>query len=91
MHTSTKQSTGTGQAPRVMADTARSAPPRATAPSEVTPQGADVDGADDEAVARIVAAGPAGTLAVAGTAIGLVLAIWFAFYFLVFLPRGPVG
>jgi hypothetical protein len=64
---------------------------RATAPSEVTPEGADLQGVDDDAVARIVAAGPAGTLAVAGTAIGIVLAIWFAFYFLVFLPRGPVG
>jgi hypothetical protein len=44
---------------------------------------------DDEAE-RIVAAGPHGAIAVAGVATLIVMAIWFGFYFLVFLPRGVV-
>jgi hypothetical protein len=44
----------------------------------------------DEEVERVVAAGPHGAVAVAGVATLIVLAIWFAFYFLVFLPRGVV-
>ncbi|CAH2916800.1 MAG: FIG00453226: hypothetical protein [uncultured Paraburkholderia sp.] len=38
----------------------------------------------------MVAAGPHGAVAVAGVATLIVMAIWFAFYFLVFLPRGVV-
>lgn len=38
----------------------------------------------------IVRSGPHGAIAVAGVATGIVIALWFAFYFLVFLPRGPV-
>ena len=43
---------------------------------------------DDEAVDRIVREGPSGTWAVAGVATFIVVAIWFLFYFLVYLPRG---
>jgi hypothetical protein len=42
---------------------------------------------NQEAVDKIVSQGPGGALAVAGTAVLLVLAIWFAFYFFVFVPR----
>ena len=35
--------------------------------------------------------GPAGALAVAAIAVGLLFAGWLAFYFLLFLPRGAVG
>lgn len=35
----------------------------------------------------IVSRGPGGALALAGTATAIVLLIWFAFYFFVFLPR----
>lgn len=35
----------------------------------------------------IVTRGPGGALALAGTATAIVLLIWFAFYFFVFLPR----
>lgn len=42
---------------------------------------------DQEAVDDIISQGPAGALAVAGAAVLIVLAIWFAFYFFVFLPR----
>jgi len=47
-------------------------------------------GADDAAVEEIVSRGPAGTFAVAGVATAIVLAIFLAFYFLVYLPRGAV-
>lgn len=42
---------------------------------------------DQEAVDKIVSRGPSGALALAGTAVLIVLAIWFAFYFWVFIPR----
>jgi len=45
---------------------------------------------DEYRVAEIVRAGPSGTIAVAGIATFIVFAIWFAFYFLVFLPRGVI-
>jgi len=41
----------------------------------------------DEDVERIVAAGPRGTIVLAGIATLIVVAIWFAFYLLVFVPR----
>ena len=44
----------------------------------------------DEEVERVVAAGPHGAIAVAGVATLIVMAIWFGFYFLVFLPRGVI-
>jgi hypothetical protein len=56
-----------------------------------TPQPPHPDtGAEDAAVEEIVSRGPAGTFAVAGLATAIVVAIFFAFYFLVFLPRGAV-
>lgn len=42
---------------------------------------------NQDAVDDIVSQGPGGALAVAGTAVLIVLAIWFAFYFFVFVPR----
>ena len=47
--------------------------------------------AEDAAVEEIVRRGPAGTFAVAGLATAIVVAIFFAFYFLVYLPRGAVS
>ena len=43
-----------------------------------------------ERVDHIVRSGPAGAIAVAGIATAIVVALWFAFYFLVFLPRGVI-
>jgi hypothetical protein len=37
---------------------------------------------------RVADRGPWGALALCGIAVGIVLGIWFAFYFLAFLPRG---
>jgi hypothetical protein len=42
------------------------------------------------AVDEIVRDGPHGALMVAGTATAIVIGLWFAFYFLVFLPRGVI-
>jgi hypothetical protein len=43
--------------------------------------------AEDESVEAIVRSGPRGAVAVAGIATAVVIALWFAFYLLVFLPR----
>ena len=40
-----------------------------------------------EAVDTIVSSGPSGAIAVAGVATAIVIALWFAFYLFVFLPR----
>ena len=41
-------------------------------------------------VDEIVAAGPSGAFAVAGVATLIVVAMFFIFYFVVYLPRGAV-
>jgi hypothetical protein len=46
--------------------------------------------AEAEAVEHIVRSGPRGAIAVAGIATAIVIGLWFAFYFLVFLPRGVI-
>jgi hypothetical protein len=43
---------------------------------------------NDDDVDAVVRAGPKGAIAVAGIATLIVLAIWLAFYFFVFVPRG---
>jgi hypothetical protein len=49
------------------------------------------DGArDDREVDEIVRRGPSGAFAVAGIATLIVVAIYFGFYFLIYLPRGAV-
>jgi len=53
-------------------------------------QTGQTDMSADDRVGRIVAAGPRGALVVAGIATTLVVAMWFAFYLLVFLPRGAL-
>ena len=44
----------------------------------------------NDRVGRIVAAGPRGALTMAGIATAIVIAMWFAFYLFVFLPRGAL-
>ena len=44
----------------------------------------------DDEVEEIVIRGPSGAFAVAGVATAIVVAIYFAFYFFVYLPRGAV-
>jgi hypothetical protein len=45
---------------------------------------------EDRRVDEIVAQGPRGAFAVAGTATALVVAMYFIFYVVVYLPRGAV-
>jgi hypothetical protein len=44
----------------------------------------------DERVKRIVAGGPRGALTLAGITTAMVVGLWVAFYFFVFLPRGAL-
>ncbi len=46
--------------------------------------------ADNARIDEIVRSGPRGAVVVAGIATAIVIVLWFAFYFMVFLPRGPV-
>ena len=46
--------------------------------------------AEDRRVDDIVSRGPTGAFAVAGVATAIVVAIYFVFYFVVYLPRGAV-
>jgi hypothetical protein len=48
------------------------------------------DAPEDSRIDDILKAGPLGALAVAGIATFVVVALWFAFYFFVFVPRGIV-
>jgi hypothetical protein len=47
-------------------------------------------GDEDKAVDEIVGRGPGGAIALAGIATAVVIGLWFAFYFIVFLPRGVI-
>jgi hypothetical protein len=44
---------------------------------------------DPERLHAVVEAGPRGAIILAGIATFVVLAMWFAFYLLVFMPRAP--
>jgi len=44
---------------------------------------------EEEQVEHIVRSGAGGALALAGIATAIVIAMWFLFYFLVFVPRAP--
>ena len=55
-----------------------------------TPSGTESESAEAERVEEIVASGPSGAIALAGTATAIVIGLWYAFYFLVFLPRGVI-
>ncbi len=43
--------------------------------------------ADEAEIERIVGSGAAGAVLLAGIATGIVIGLWFLFYFLVFSPR----
>jgi hypothetical protein len=45
---------------------------------------------EDARIDEIVRSGPRGAVVVAGIATAIVIALWFAFYFMVFLPRGSM-
>ena len=47
-------------------------------------------GNEDEVLA-IAAEGPRGAALLSGISVAVLLAIWIAFYFFIFVPRGSVG
>jgi len=49
------------------------------------------DEIDEARLAQVLAEVPRGSVVVAVSAIAIMMAIWFAFYFFAFLPRGPIG
>lgn len=51
----------------------------------------DHSDASTEDVERVVSMGPQGAIVLAGIATFIVIALWFAFYVFVFLPRGVTG
>jgi hypothetical protein len=54
------------------------------------PPPAAATSSESEAVEAVVRSGPHGAIAVAGIATAILVALWFTFYLLVFLPRGAV-
>jgi hypothetical protein len=44
-----------------------------------------------EEAAEALKNGPLGALVIAGIAVAILFAGWLAFYFFLFMPRGPVG
>lgn len=64
------------------------AKPRNVAKNIKAPRPVDHD--EDAEVDEIVSRGPVGTFAVAGIATAIVVALYFAFYFFIYLPRGAV-
>jgi hypothetical protein len=57
-------------------------------PTDSTGGGAIDSAAEQRRVDEIVARGPGGAFALAGIAVAIVMAIWVAFYVLVFMARG---
>jgi hypothetical protein len=46
---------------------------------------------DADTVAQALEHGPRGALVLAGISVGLLFVGWLLFYFVLFIPRGPVG
>jgi hypothetical protein len=67
------------------------APQRSTEDAMIVSQDAPSSSETEDAkIDKIVRSGPRGAVVVAGIATAIVIALWFAFYFMVFLPRGSV-
>jgi hypothetical protein len=52
--------------------------------------GPRTDATEEERIDQIVRQGPRGALVLVAIATAIVVALWFAFYFFVFLPRGVI-
>lgn len=61
-----------------------------TDPATSTRDIEDREAHEDREVDEIVGRGPSGAFAVAGVATAIVVAIYFLFYLVVYLPRGAV-
>lgn len=60
-------------------------------PQEAALADPDDDGLAAETLDQALRQTPRGAFAVAGLAVGLLMAAWLAIYLFVFLPRGTVG
>ena len=49
-----------------------------------------IEGSPDE-IRAIAEAGARGAMAVAGLSVATIIAIWFAFFLFIYLPRGSIG
>ena len=56
----------------------------------ISPEAPPSPETEDARIDKIMRAGPTGAVVVAGIATAIVIGLWFAFYFMVFLPRGSV-
>ncbi|MDQ2803497.1 MAG: hypothetical protein M3Y41_12765 [Pseudomonadota bacterium] len=54
------------------------------------PPTAGLGGSQEDAVEDIVRSGARGAVVLAGITTAMVIALWFAFYWLVFVPRGTL-
>jgi hypothetical protein len=59
--------------------------------SQSLPPGDDASLAEDAALEEALKTVPQGALALAGTALGLLMLAWLFVYFFIFLARGPVS
>lgn len=50
----------------------------------------DQNAEDDAKLDEILKRGPSGAIVLAGISTAIVIGMWFAFYFAVFLPRGVI-
>jgi hypothetical protein len=55
--------------------------------SQDAPSSPEIENAKVDAIVR---SGPRGAIVVAGIATAVVIGLWFAFYLMVFLPRGSM-
>jgi hypothetical protein len=62
--------------------------PHASAAARIEHVAAPIDA---ETAAEALKHGPRGALVIAAIAVGLLFVGWLLFYFILFLPRGPVG
>ena len=57
-------------------------------PADMSSGGGADSTAEQQRVDAIVARGPGGAFALAGAGVAVVMAIWLAFYFMVYVARG---
>jgi hypothetical protein len=62
-----------------------------TPPSAAAAEERIIEAVDAGATASALEHGTRGALVVAGVSVALLFIGWLAFYFLLFMPRGPIG
>jgi hypothetical protein len=62
-----------------------------TADNPLAPANDDEDLVSEAELEQVLKTVPKGALVLSGLAVGSLMLAWLAVYFLVFLPRGPIG